>query len=185
MRLTAFGKIFLPRTRSSHLKLGELVPAPAHRAPTKGERIVPSFIPCLGMNSKMRICSFILQQPSSLKPFGEKPSRNAGKLSSASPSDQHLSQQQGKCILLLQAGMRTPGNGPRAPVLLQFISLSHLGFKMLQQTEQLYQLTRAEREIKKQLPLAGAEPQSSTHSSTPTGRREIPQRLCRQPQQLP
>lgn len=111
-------RIFLPRTHSSHLKLGELVPAPAHRAPTKGERIVPSFIPCLGMSSKMRICPLILQQPNSLKAFGEKPSRNAGKLSSLSPCDQHLSQQQAKCILLLQAGMRTPRNGPRAQVLL-------------------------------------------------------------------
>lgn len=116
--LNSIWRIFLPRTHSSHLKLGELVPAPAHRAPTKGERIVPSFIPCLGMSSKMRICPLILQQPNSLKAFGEKPSRNAGKLSSLSPCDQHLSQQQAKCILLLQAGMRTPRNGPRAQVLL-------------------------------------------------------------------
>lgn len=112
-------RIFLPWTDSSRLKLGELVPAPAHSAPTKGDRIVPSFIPCLRMSSKMRICPLILQQPNSLKAFGEKPSRNAGKLSSLSPRDQHLSQQQGKCILLLQAGMRTPRNGPRAQVLLQ------------------------------------------------------------------
>lgn len=169
--LNSIWEIF-PQAHSSHLKLGEPVPAPAHRTPTKGERIVPSFIPYLGMNSKMRICSFILQQPNSLKLFGEKPSRNAGKLSSPSPCDQHLSQQQGKCILLLQAGMRTPRNGPRAQVLLQQISLSYLRFKMLQQTEQLYQLlTRAEREIKEQLPLAGAEPQSSTHSPS----RRIPQ----------
>lgn len=145
-------RIFLPQSHSSHLKLAELLPAPAHRAPTKGERTVPSFIPCLGMNSKMRICSLILEQPNSLRAFGEKPSRNAGKLSSPSPCDQHLSQQQGKHILLLQAGMRAPRNGPRAQVLLQLISLSYLGFKMLQQTEQQYQLlTRAEREKKKEL----------------------------------
>lgn len=120
------------------------------------------------MNSKLRICSLILQQPDFLRAFGEKPSRNAGKLSSPSPCDQHLSQQQGKCILLLQAGMRTPRNGPRARVLLQLISLSYLGFKMLQQTEQQYQLlTRAEREKKKkELPLAGAEPEFHTQPSS-------------------
>lgn len=164
------------------------MPVPAHRTPTKGERIVPSCIPCLGINSKMRICSLLLQQLNSLRAFGEKPSRNAGKLSSPSPCDQHLSQQQGKHILLLQAGMRTPRNGPRAHILLQLIRLSYLGFKMLQQTEQQYQLiTRAKREKKEELLLAGAEPEFHTQPSCqdPTDTREIPQRICSQPQQLP
>lgn len=162
---------------------------PSTQGSPQGRENCP-ILPCLGMNSKMRICSFILQQPNSLRALGEKPSRKrkAGKLSSPSPCDQHLSQQQGKRILLLQAGMRTPRNGPRAQVLLQLICLSYLGLKMLQQTEQQYQLpTRAEREKKKELPLARAEPELHTQPSSqdPTGRRGIPQRICSQPQQLP
>lgn len=132
-----------------------------------GERIVPSFTPCLGMNSKMRICSLILQQPNSLRAFGEKPSRKAGKLSSPSPCDQHLSQQEGKRILLLQAGMRTPRNGPRAQVLLQLISLSYLGFKTLQQTEHNTNYLLEQREKKrKSFPWQELN-QSSTHSPAP------------------
>lgn len=137
----------------------------------------------------MRICSFILQQPNSLKPFGEKPSRNAGKLSSPSPCDQHLSQQQRKHILLLQAGMRTPRNGPRAQDLLESVNqLELLGIQDAAANRATIPTTyRAEREIKKQLPLAGAEPQSSTHSPAPGSHRQErnPTEALQPPQQLP